>query len=207
MPGPHETIIANAAKDALHPLGFRRKGRSRLWLQDRDWWLVVVEFQPSGWGKGSYLNVAAHWLWSDKGFLSFDVGERIGGFVEYASDAAFTSAARVLAENAAVEAQKLTTRFSSINATAAELIAEAALTPRLQGTWHQYHAGLAAGLAGQSVKAAALLSSITDDRVKPSADRLALLAHDAALFQQQAAGLIARQRQALGLSPIEVLTF
>lgn len=62
MPGPHDKIIAEAAKAALRSLGFQRKGRSRTWLADHGWWLTIVEFQPSAWSKGSYLNVAAHWL-------------------------------------------------------------------------------------------------------------------------------------------------
>jgi hypothetical protein len=53
-------IIAAAARRALAPVGFWRKGRSRVWLSDHGFWLTVVEFQPSGFGKGSYLNVAAH---------------------------------------------------------------------------------------------------------------------------------------------------
>jgi hypothetical protein len=57
MPGTHDRIIADAAKAALGPLGFKRKGRSRTWLADHGWWLTVVEFQPSAWSKGSYLNV------------------------------------------------------------------------------------------------------------------------------------------------------
>jgi hypothetical protein len=207
MPGPHDTIIAKAAKDALQPLGFRRKGRSRLWLQDRGWWLVVVEFQPSGWRKGSYLNVAAHWLWSDNGFLSFDVCNRVGGFAEYASDAQFASAALELAENAAVEAQRLTKRFSSIDATATDLVAEEDATEPSSGSWSRYNAGMAAGLSGQSAKAAALLSSVTDDRVKPSAETMTPLANDPASFQKKVIDLIARQRLALGLPPIEGLRF
>ena len=37
MAGPHDRIIADAAKAALGPLGFRRKGRSRVWLADHAW--------------------------------------------------------------------------------------------------------------------------------------------------------------------------
>ncbi len=59
----HGRIIAAVAKSALAPLGFRRKGASRVWLADHGFWLDVVEFQPSGFSKGSYCNVAVHWLW------------------------------------------------------------------------------------------------------------------------------------------------
>ncbi len=49
MPGPHDKIIANAAKAALRPLGFQRKGQSRLWFFDHSWSFAVAEFQPSSW--------------------------------------------------------------------------------------------------------------------------------------------------------------
>ena len=43
---PHSKLITSAARDVLRPLGLRRRGRSRVWLDDRGWWLGVVEFQP-----------------------------------------------------------------------------------------------------------------------------------------------------------------
>jgi hypothetical protein len=50
----HGRIIATAAKETLGPLGFYRKGRSRVWLCDHGFWLGVVEFQPSGFAKGGH---------------------------------------------------------------------------------------------------------------------------------------------------------
>jgi len=113
MAKPHDRIIADAAKGALHPIGFRRKGRSRLWLKDHGWWLAVAEFQPSGFQKGSYLNVAAHWLWSRAGHISFDLGcgaewgRRVAGFEAYVSDEQFQPAAQSLAALAAQQVQQL----------------------------------------------------------------------------------------------------
>ncbi len=80
----HNAVLRTAARAALLPLGLIQRGRSRVWLDDRGWFLIVVEFQPSSWSKGSYLNVAAMWLWRDKDYLSFDYGgpdgDRIAGF-------------------------------------------------------------------------------------------------------------------------------
>ena len=59
----HGRLIAAAAKAALAPLGCKRKGQSRLWFSDERYWLITVEFQPSGWSRGSYLNVRPQWLW------------------------------------------------------------------------------------------------------------------------------------------------
>jgi hypothetical protein len=53
----HARLIATAAKAALQPLGFVRRGRSRFWFADQGFWIIFAEFQPSGWSKGSYLNM------------------------------------------------------------------------------------------------------------------------------------------------------
>jgi hypothetical protein len=75
----HNRDIAMAARSVLRPIGCVQKGRSRTWLDDRGWWVGVIEFQPSGWSKGSYLNVGACFLWSKtRASFSFDdlIGDR-----------------------------------------------------------------------------------------------------------------------------------
>lgn len=59
----HNKIIRRAAGEVLKPLGLFQVGQSRLWIDDNGWFLTLVEFQPSGFSKGSYLNVALHFLW------------------------------------------------------------------------------------------------------------------------------------------------
>lgn len=72
----HNKIINAAAKAVLRPLGVHQKGRSRLWYDDGRWYTVAIEFQPSSWMRGSYLNVGIQWLWHPKEFWSFDLGFR-----------------------------------------------------------------------------------------------------------------------------------
>ena len=208
MPGPHDRIIAHAAKRALAPLGFRRKGRSRTWLADRGWWLAVVEFQPSAWSKGSYLNVAAHWLWSEMGFLSFDFSGRVHQHVEYLSDAQFAPAAAGLAELAAAEARRLTAMFTSLEATAAILVAEQkAAGEQAGGGWITYNAGVAAGLSGRADAAAEMFgwvldsSAPEDSSLKLAAARMARLVPDPPRFKTEVAATITRHREALKLPP------
>ena len=88
-----------------------QKGRSRTWLDDQGWWVGVVEFQPSAWDRGSYLNVGACWLWEEKDYLSFDVGGRVAGFQRFTETAEFASAAQTLAEQAAAEYWRCVTAF------------------------------------------------------------------------------------------------
>jgi hypothetical protein len=79
----HNRLIGQAAKLILAPIGCKQKGRSRLWFDDHLWWVGVIEFQPSSWGKGSYLNVGAMWLWKAKSHWSFDDGYRIESFLQF----------------------------------------------------------------------------------------------------------------------------
>ena len=82
----HDKIIKNAAADILGPIGVFQKGQSRTWIDDNGWFLTVVEFQPSTWLKGSYLNVGIHYLWNKSDPLTFDYGYREHESIEYTGD-------------------------------------------------------------------------------------------------------------------------
>ena len=214
MPGPHEKIIAVAAKAALSPHGFRRKGQSRTWLADHGWWLTVVEFQPSSWSKGSYLNVAAHWLWSELGCLSFDSGGRVAEFEEYLSNEQFEPAAARLADCAARIAQRLAETFTSVELTANRLLNRERTRPhREQGLWSAYHAGVTAGLVGREVDAAEMFNRILvsppppGSMVHAAAEQMAPLANDSDAFRREIAMRIAKQRQTLKLAAADTLPF
>ena len=69
-----------------------RKGRSRVWLDDRGWWMGVVEFQPSSWSKGSYLNTGCMWLWNVHPHVAFDLSESAKGFHTFENERQFSQA-------------------------------------------------------------------------------------------------------------------
>ncbi|HEY1371668.1 MAG TPA: hypothetical protein VGH50_04300 [Candidatus Binatia bacterium] len=139
------------AKQILQPVGFTQRGRSRLWFADNGWWLVLVEFQPSSWSRGTYLNVAAKFLWSGDGVFSFDFSfgsSRIGTFCEFVDEKQFSVEVRRLAESAAKEAQRFHREFATMEAMADNLG-----THVLSNPWGLYHAAAAAILAGRTEKA------------------------------------------------------
>jgi hypothetical protein len=139
----HSRLINAAAKVVLRPLGCVQKGRSRTWLDDRVWWVGVVEFQPSSWAKGSYLNVGACWLWYEKDFLSFDAGYRVESFHPFTGNEAFELVAEKLAERASHEVTALRERFPSPSHVQSWIAAK----PRTS-IWDHYHLAVSAGLAG-----------------------------------------------------------
>lgn len=157
MPGtPHNSLIARAARRALAPLGLRQRGRSRTWLDDHGWWLTVIEFQPSTFSRGTYLNVGAMWLWRRTDHLSFDYGSRVEGFAEYRTEADFGRRIAAVADRAAAEVLRYRVQFPDIAAVWRILGPDGSL-----GGWKQYHAAVAGALAGDRGGAEAYLDGLS----------------------------------------------
>jgi hypothetical protein len=203
---PHSRLLTHAAHAVLRPLGLQQKGRSRTWLDDQGWWIGVVEFQPSSWSKGSYLNVGVTWPWhpGDEPFLFFDVSSRVEGFVEYSSPEQFEPEAVRLAERAAREIRSLRARLPDLE-TAGRLLAEEC---RLFSGWPCWDAAVAFALAGGTRHAVEMFDAVEatdDDRdwwlpVQRQARRWAhLLQDDERKFRAEAQKLIERNRTAFGL--------
>lgn len=91
----HSKIIKQVCKEILIPLGVFQKGTSRLYLDDNDYFFTVVEFQPSNWDRGTYLNIGLTFLWdynqSDVLYFAFSrqPAARYGKFVEYKDEKQF----------------------------------------------------------------------------------------------------------------------
>jgi hypothetical protein len=155
----HGRLIAAAAKAALGPIGCFRRGQSRVWLSDEGYWAIMVEFQPSGFSKGSYLNVGASWLWSTtwKSGLAFDVGDRVAGvgFVPFENAEQFRPLITEMAKRSAQEVQAIRQKFSSIDAISLYLGGRSGSTH-----WDFFHAAVASGLNGDTDSARSYLQQL-----------------------------------------------
>ena len=103
----HNKIINAAAKKILAPEGLFRVGSSRRWIDDNGYFVIQVEFQPSAYDRGSYLNVGISFLWeASKGLnetLAFNIGYRVdkAGYASYrGNDAAYEKKMEDFAEAA-----------------------------------------------------------------------------------------------------------
>jgi len=148
IPVDHNAEIAAAAKSVLAPVGCMRKGRSRTWLDDHGWWVAVVEFQPSAWAKGSYLNVGASYLWKPviaQSSLSVDavIGPR--PWYDAMEGESFMPNAMELASIARDSLTRLREHHRTI-ALAAEWLQSEWIERSL---WRNYHLGMALGLSGK----------------------------------------------------------
>jgi hypothetical protein len=150
-------LIAAAARAALLPLGCKRVGRSRTWISDQRYWLIVIEFQPSSWQKGSYLNVGAMWLWRARKGHAFNAGHRLADFVPFCSPEQFAPVAADLATQAAREVQRLREQFKTLPDIYQYLVDHTS-----EENWQIFHAAIAAGLVGDIYNARRLFQIFND---------------------------------------------
>ena len=204
----HNAILKAAAQAALTPLGLRQVGRSRSWRDDRGWYLINVEFQPSSGAKGSYLNVGAMWLWYEKEYESFDYGYRVAPFEP--ADEAWPERAHRLSALAAQRVLDLRRELGDIRSTARLLQKRKPLV-----SWHLFHAAMATGLAGDRRTARTLMNRLLEAEVKRDWERAMqtamrgyrdLLARPDA-YRARVTEVVRRRRLSLGLPEATALPF
>jgi hypothetical protein len=152
----HNKIITVAAKKALAPLGLKQQRNSRIWYDDRGWWAIVVEFQPSSWDRGSYLNVAVSWMLYEHDHWTFDIGGRADKFRSATAVEGFEAATSELASHAVRLVQEYRDRFQTLDAMYAYYNA----TIERHGGWPDYYAGVLAGLRGDRASAEQHFTSV-----------------------------------------------
>lgn len=202
----HNRLIKHAARSELKPIGCVQKGQSRTWLDDQNWWVGVVEFQPHSGAEGSYLNVGACWLWHEKDYLSFDDGHRVEPFNEYLDSQKFGEAAQSLAKRAKDEVLNLRLKYPSIHACAEHLRAQAK-----KDDWVVFNSAVAAGLSGDIKLAEEQFSQILRQECRAAwqinlqsrAAILSAIAHDADCFKSEIIGAVRKCRTLLKLPTIE----
>jgi hypothetical protein len=196
-------ILRDAARAALAPLGLAQRGRSRTWVDDRGWHLIVVEFQPSSFGRGSHLNVGIMWLWHARDHVAFDTGGRVAGF-RSSEEGDWASSSHDLASLAADRVREIQAEVRSVEDAARMLTA----TPPAPG-WATFHAAVAAGLAGNGAQAATLFERVLPSEptrdwqrdLQAHAEVLRRQLSDTDAFLRSIADDISRARQALRLAP------
>ena len=200
----HSKLLRESARAHLGPLGLTQKGRSRIWLDDQCWWLCVVEFQPSGFSRGSYLNVGCMWLWQEKDYFSFDEGDRVGNLHTFENPDQFRVVATTLAAEAAAKVERYRSMFQTVRE-----VSDYYLDHKPTNFWPSFHAAVACGLVGRVLEANRFFAQVLhlgDDNVewvKAGQIRAAhwmSIVHDTELFRQNVRDAVNRTRKMLKLS-------
>ena len=176
---PTNSLLNAGAREVLRPMGLVRKGRSRTWWDDHGWWLVTVEFQPSGFAKGSYLNVGVSWLWvaEPQSSVSYDMGHRVpgpGGTFE--SEDQWGAVVGELVRRAAEEVVRYRQLVPDLDAAARECVRLERERVELMrsnhgrqatASWTTWHAAVASGLAGDVGSAMRYFDAVAQSPAEP----------------------------------------
>jgi len=85
----HNKLLKKTAKERLTPFRITQKGSSRTFLFDNGWWTIIIEFQPSSYSKGSYLNIGLDFNFYPRDHFAFTYGYRENGFEKANDETAF----------------------------------------------------------------------------------------------------------------------
>jgi hypothetical protein len=85
----YNKIIGKVAREIFKPYGIKQKGKSRLFIDDNGWFMIIIEFQPS-YSKGTYLNIGINFNWRLDSDFSFDIGYREHSWIEFKEEKQFS---------------------------------------------------------------------------------------------------------------------
>jgi hypothetical protein len=198
MSADHNAVITAEARHVLKPLGLVRQGKSRVWIDDHGWWTIQVEFQPSAWSKGSYLNVGINWLLYEGSVGAFNIGSRVDmPFIEATGNESFKQDAHTLALRAKEEVENLRSQFSTLEAAASYYRDSGP-----QSAWDDYYYGVLLALVGDIAGAKVAFESVPTHRLKFGwekalalrASELHKLTSDQTAFVETIRGIVLRTR-------------
>jgi hypothetical protein len=201
----HGKIIAAAAKAALVPLGCKRIGQSRCWISDERSWVIFIEFEPSGWEKGTYLKIRPRWLWLRWGHGNTDMKDRVGNFIPFKSVEQFTPLVEDLAAQATARVIELRGQFETLSDVHSFFMSRVTA----EG-YPIYRAAIASALMGDFETAEQLLDRLKrwppfgfewQTRLKSEARALAKLMHEPPRFLAAIGSTVKKLRRELGLPP------
>ncbi|MEA2267507.1 MAG: hypothetical protein QOD55_2162 [Solirubrobacteraceae bacterium] len=171
---PGRTLLDDAARAALAPLGLVQLAGSTTWLDDHGWWVVGVDFETTR-ARGTRLVVFADFLWHVRDRPARTVGARVrarGRLLDQdgpelvcpaVEDALYPAAAARLAARAAVEVTAWREGFPTMRSWADYLDRSAE-----EGTvWREYDAAVAAALEGDGRRARRWFERVLDHPVRP----------------------------------------
>ena len=139
----HNKVIAKQAKLHLKPIGYTRSGKSRLWYKDKGWWGIVIEFQPSSFSKGTYVNVSVSYFLYEKSHWTFDVSSRVGKFISVENSEDFEKEIIDINKKTISRAEQYLKNHSSVSH-----CNELCCMDERQSVWDLYHSSIFSSFLG-----------------------------------------------------------
>ncbi|MEO8588349.1 MAG: hypothetical protein ABI432_03190 [Flavobacteriales bacterium] len=159
----HNAILKRIARGRLLPLGIVQQGRSRTFLLEKGWYTIVIEFQPSSFSKGTYLNVGADFHFFPRDHFAFAHGYREKGFEEFENEEQFAHVVHAACDRAIERVRAIEQELGTYRAAIRAVRRDAGHDP-----WRRYELGFLRALNGDALRAKWLLRKVT--REKPEHD-------------------------------------
>lgn len=155
----HNKIIKKIAKSKFKPLGIVQKGSSRTFLLDKGWYSLVIEFQPHGYYKGTFLNIGACFHFYPKEYYSYDYNSRELDFVKYEDDESFLNEIVDYCDLAIKRIEELTQELETMGKAFISLEAY----KLSDDIWRSLYLGILSGLLGNKDKAESFFDLVIKD--------------------------------------------
>lgn len=155
----HNKLLKKIAKERLKPHDIYQQGQSRTFLQDKGWYTIVIEFQPSSWSKGTYLNIGIDLHIYPRDHFAFLYGHREKGFEEFKDQQQFENLTHRLCDFIIKRVDALNKKFKDIRSAKKNLRTEAA-----DETWRLYYFAVLNALVGDLTKAKHQLKKVRSEK-------------------------------------------
>lgn len=155
----HNKLLKKIAKERLEPYGVFQSGQSRIFLLDKVWF--VIEFQPSSFSKGTYLNVNVDFNFYPRDYFAYSYGNRETGFEEFENEEQFGKLVNELCDLSIERVQDLELKFIDFR-TALKTIKK----EKVDGAWDLYENGFLNILNGNFNKALKQLSKVSREKCR-----------------------------------------
>lgn len=112
----HNKLLKNIAKKRLSPYDIYQHGKSRIFLYDNGWWIIIIEFQPSSFSKGTYLNIGINFNFYPNDSFAFSYGHREKNLEEAENEVLFEKIINDYCDYTIKKVEKLKYKFRNVHA-------------------------------------------------------------------------------------------
>ena len=156
----HNKLLKKIAKARFKQTDIRQEGQSRTFLQDNFWFTTLIEFQPSGYDKGTFLNIGADFNFYPRDHFAFSYGYREKEFIKFESESQFENAVNNLCDLTLKRTLEIQSQLETYAKTA--IILKETFNPT--NGWQNFNLGIITGLSGDKTNAKILLETVVSEK-------------------------------------------
>lgn len=156
----HNKLLTKIAKSRFKQTDIRQRGQSRRFLQDNFWFTTIIEFQSSGYDKGTYLNIGADFNFYPRENFAFSFGYRENAFIKFENETQFEVEVNKLCDLVIKRTSEIKSQLD--NYSNAALILKKAFNTI--SDWKAFDLGIITALSGDLTNAKIILEKLVGEK-------------------------------------------